>query len=579
MKKVFSLLLVAMMLLSLGTVAFAAANNDPGSNNTTTLKVLNATEGVSYNYYKIFDATFQNVQVDDTTKPIPNTDPVEYEKKTVTLVSYFTDASHKAVIDAMNTSASQYYDSGCPFLVSDVAETNGKYAVTVKDNVQDAALIAWLQAANATATSSKNYELLALAGPVNMPVAAGQASATVTAGYYYITSSLGTVVTVDSALSGVNVYDKNEADNTIPEKKITGEGETAGTITTFTGKDTNDSAVGKVEQFTVTYDAVNYVNKTVSGTFTTEKVTSFTITDTPTGLDIDTSSVKVYVEQPAATFETDGATEWIELTAAGYTPAPTISKNSTTGVLTVSIPWTDTATGAHIYEAFNTTMQIPVKLVYNATVTADAATEAAPNVVEVKYGRDGSNDLTSIGTDGTTTYTYGFELIKVDGDSNALLGAEFKLFPQGSNTAIQFVLESGAYRVATPAEIADNSVTTTDTISLTTTGVNSNTAEIRGLDLGTYTLSEVTVPQGFNRAADITVVVTTSDSTDTSVQKKLTKIETSLTDLADLTVENKSGTELPETGGVGTKIIYTLGAILFLGAGIVLVARRKVADQ
>jgi LPXTG-motif cell wall-anchored protein len=41
-------------------------------------------------------------------------------------------------------------------------------------------------------------------------------------------------------------------------------------------------------------------------------------------------------------------------------------------------------------------------------------------------------------------------------------------------------------------------------------------------------------------------------------------------------VVNKQGTELPSTGGIGTTIFYVIGAILVLGAGILLVTRRRM---
>lgn len=45
----------------------------------------------------------------------------------------------------------------------------------------------------------------------------------------------------------------------------------------------------------------------------------------------------------------------------------------------------------------------------------------------------------------------------------------------------------------------------------------------------------------------------------------------------DADIENKQGAELPSTGGIGTTIFYILGAILVLGAGIVLVTRRRMS--
>lgn len=42
------------------------------------------------------------------------------------------------------------------------------------------------------------------------------------------------------------------------------------------------------------------------------------------------------------------------------------------------------------------------------------------------------------------------------------------------------------------------------------------------------------------------------------------------------TVVNQSGLELPETGGMGTKIFYLAGGILALGAGLLLVTRKRM---
>ena len=41
-------------------------------------------------------------------------------------------------------------------------------------------------------------------------------------------------------------------------------------------------------------------------------------------------------------------------------------------------------------------------------------------------------------------------------------------------------------------------------------------------------------------------------------------------------VENKTGTELPSTGGIGTTIFYVIGGILVLGAAVLLVTRKRM---
>ena len=47
-----------------------------------------------------------------------------------------------------------------------------------------------------------------------------------------------------------------------------------------------------------------------------------------------------------------------------------------------------------------------------------------------------------------------------------------------------------------------------------------------------------------------------------------------------VTIENNQGATLPSTGGIGTTIFYVLGAILAIGAGILLVTKKRMnADK
>ena len=43
-------------------------------------------------------------------------------------------------------------------------------------------------------------------------------------------------------------------------------------------------------------------------------------------------------------------------------------------------------------------------------------------------------------------------------------------------------------------------------------------------------------------------------------------------------VLNKAGTELPSTGGMGTTVFYVLGSVLVLGAGVLLVTKKRMSD-
>mgnify|MGYP000145259002 FL=1 len=44
-------------------------------------------------------------------------------------------------------------------------------------------------------------------------------------------------------------------------------------------------------------------------------------------------------------------------------------------------------------------------------------------------------------------------------------------------------------------------------------------------------------------------------------------------------VVNKSGSTLPETGGIGTTIFYVLGSLLVVGAGVVLITRKRMGKS
>ena len=43
-------------------------------------------------------------------------------------------------------------------------------------------------------------------------------------------------------------------------------------------------------------------------------------------------------------------------------------------------------------------------------------------------------------------------------------------------------------------------------------------------------------------------------------------------------VENQAGTLLPSTGGMGTTVFYVLGAVLVLGAVVLLVTKKRMSD-
>lgn len=489
------MLAVAVMIVMAAAVPVSAT----GSGSIT---ITNATAGTIYTAYKIFDATASG-----------------------SAVAYTTNEAGAKVITE---------DTNAPFTV------DAKYNVERKSDASDAEIIAWL---------SNNYKSFDSTG-TNSGEAEKNGNYVISElsyGYYYISAGNGSAISIDTftgtdpELTLKTTYSPNT-----PTKEI------------VNGTDTNDNTksdakVGDTESFKVTYNATNYVNKTVDGTTTATKIENFYIKDTPTGLDIQESTVEVLVKgQVISNF----------------------TKEITGGSLKITIPWVDTD-GESIYTPEDTNNlnygNIPVTVTYDATVTADAATAAANNTVNIYYNHvsgatsDGEEVTTPSDPPKTTTYTYKFQLNKTDG-KDSLAGAQFELSDSNGNT-VTFIENGANYRVAKTGETG-----TTTTIDMTT----NTTVEILGLDNDTYTLTETKAPDGYTLASDTIILAADSDESGNKLVRVNGTYGDNGGDAGNVTVVNKAGSLLPSTGGIGTTIFYVLGALLIIGAGVVLIARRRM---
>lgn len=131
--------------------------------------------------------------------------------------------------------------------------------------------------------------------------------------------------------------------------------------------------------------------------------------------------------------------------------------------------------------------------------------------------------------------------------------------------------------------------------SLKEIAVVKNTAgdqfSFNGLDDGDYVLKETKTPAGYNTINDITFTVEASHETE-AVEPKLTSLkgvapsgeieftetEEEAAESGTLTtqVQNKKGSILPSTGSVGTTMLYVVGTMLVLGAGVLLITKKRM---
>ena len=211
------------------------------------------------------------------------------------------------------------------------------------------------------------------------------------------------------------------------------------------------------------------------------------------------------------------------------------------------------------------TVDTSIVINYTAKLTSDAvAGTGYDNETWLDYG---DNQHTEHDT--TTTYTWKLPIYKyhMDGDTKkALPGAEFILY-KGSE-------ENRVYAQVTEGKLIGWTTTKTDATTLVS-GADGMIA-VEGLDADTYYLEETKAPGGYNKLAG-PVKVEISHTVSVEGAHMTHTLNQDTTSVEKVEIENKSGTELPSTGGIGTTIFYVLGSILVIGAVVLLITKKRMS--
>lgn len=359
-------------------------------------------------------------------------------------------------------------------------------------------------------------------------------------GYYLVDSSVGTLCSLDTTKPAATIQEKNGVPSV--DKIIT-----SGGVVSADGK-FNSASIGDKVYFKTTITtqpgAQNYVLH--------DKMTE--------GLTFDENSVNVSLHKKATSDE------------------KTLTKTKDYSVDTTNLESTGPKCTFHI----NFTKELcdglkaddTITVTYSATLNENAviAGKGYENETWLKYG-DSQNTQHKT----TTTKTFEMNVFKFYIDKNdsntekGLAGATFKLTKDSQDAVnIGFVKTSNetdtddVYRVAKRGE--------TGTVA-TITSPKSGKFTIQGLGAGTYYLTETKQPDGYNKLSGPVTVVIDKDG-----QVKV-KNGDAYDEVTQVKVENKSGTVLPSTGGMGTTMIYLVGAVLVLGSGVVLATKRRVKNK
>ena len=341
-------------------------------------------------------------------------------------------------------------------------------------------------------------------------------------GYYFVTTSMGSFIGVDTDNPNVKIEDKNTPPTVA--KEITGVKDSTGSVFNATvteeksdpGEGTNEQAIAQIGD-TVSYKLTVAVKPGAQ---------NYVITDNMTHLKIVASSFKVDGAAVSGNTKVDAS-------------GTTITDKASTFTIKLAQSYLDTITEA-------TTLEITYDAVLDSS--AAVADEANPNTVKLTYGTKPDKNFSE---DSAKVWTAEVDVEKkIDSETgDPLEGAGFIL---KNSEGKCYKLDNGV--VTWVAEAQATPVMTDANGKLTT--------KFTGLANGTYTLVEKIIPEGYNKLADTTVTIANNNVTIENLSQ--TKI-----------VVNKSGSVLPSTGGIGTTIFYILGALLVIGCGIILIARRR----
>lgn len=198
---------------------------------------------------------------------------------------------------------------------------------------------------------------------------------------------------------------------------------------------------------------------------------------------------------------------------------------------------------------------------------------------------DTPNDKGKTPEDKVIVFTYEADFTKVDAvTKNPLSGVEFKLkrLQEGSTTEYEYVTLN-----------SDGKVTGWDTAGTTITSDSNGQFKIIGLDDGEYKLEETKPLQDYNPIDDTKLIISAgtvhNQTWDGTPAKALTSFKYKIGNSNEIeikdnlngvkasgNIENKKGSSLPSTGGIGTTLFYVCGGAMVAVSGIFLITKKRM---
>ena len=415
MKKLLAVILAMTLTMAMGICASATAPGGGDGDGTDaapkgSITVTNAIVGETYTLYKVFNATVSDGREHDSTG-------ISYSS------DWFTTSNEWFEVDTQRNITILPAGVGPEGQLSDKA-------------------IGWLK--------SQTDKFKQIGDPITPTSDAPAVSWTnLDPGYYFIDTTTGSFVTVDSITPDVVVEDKNSLPSHDKKQATAADG-------TF-GDDLLELNIG---------DTVYYQTEIKIGKGSDKAIT---LTDTMTsGLDLNQSAITVKKGSetvPASNYDLTPSEHGFTLVLK----ADYVQKLSNTDVITVA---------------------------YSAVINKDAVIDSATrnsNTATLTYSQQTATDTVYVAT-------YDFQLFKTDGSAEHtyLPGATFKLYDAlTEGNLIPVGKDDTGYYLDSTKDV-EIEVTSAD-------GVN-----VRGLKPGTYYLEEIHAPSGYNKLTERKPVTITS---------------------------------------------------------------------
>ena len=570
-KKIAGFILATVMILALNCVAFAAETAPTFPPAPTGIKAdISKHTFTAYQIFKgdVVEGTLLNI---DWGAGINASEFLEALK-----------ASDAFKVDGVNPFASITYDANATYksadavarVMQDLKTPANSWASDDINNTTNELITA------ATDRRAREFARIADANKTGTGVAAGQ---NLTAGYYLVVDET-TQLTGNNAVRNLSILQMvangpfqpiNKTDVPELEKKV---------------KEINDSDVKVTDKWgdVADYDIGDDVEFVLTGTLPTDyasyKTYKYVFHDTlGSGLTLNENSVKVYIND-------------VEINS-GFTVATSDIDSDSLRVTFDNLKTNNNVNANSI-----------IRVVYTAKLTGEGVVVGGSgneNKAHLEYSNDPNSDGTGTPPTGTTpedkvvVFTYQLVADKVDENGDALPGAGFSLYKLNKN--------NNTYEAYNPAGVVTTPKTDSDGNQYYEI-TDVTTFTFKGVDAGMYKLVETTVPTGYNKAEDMyfTIKATIDETTQSVTELKIENVQdkdgkvitdatgnqvyTFTTEMTegenprptgnlDTDIVNLKGILLPSTGGIGTTIFYIVGGILVVGAGIVLVAKKRMNSR